>query len=73
MALLQTKDFKKPAGKGPYAGKSREQILALRIKGFIPFLTKTLAALIAAIPLPMMIALCIHFNNFNYLFYLINL
>lgn len=37
MALLQTKDFKKPAGKGPYAGKSREQILALRIKGFIPF------------------------------------
>jgi len=37
MALLQIKDFRKPAGKGPYAGKSREQILALRIKGLIPF------------------------------------
>ena len=37
MALLQSKDFKKSAGKGPYAGKSREEIIALRIKGFIPF------------------------------------
>jgi len=37
MALLQTKDFKKPAGKGPYAGQSREAILATRIKKQIPF------------------------------------
>jgi hypothetical protein len=34
---FKPKTLKNQQAKDPYAGKSREQILALRIKGFIPF------------------------------------